>query len=177
MCALKKAVFLDRDGVLCEDTDYITSFEKLHIYPYAREAVEEIHKKGYLAIVVTNQSGVARGYLTEEMLNKLNSYLQEKTGVDAIYYCPHLPPEQEEIPPYRIHCTCRKPGAGMLQKAAAEHGIDLKASYMIGDRESDIRTGKAAGTGTVFVEGRECSEQPDFIVRNVLEFAKSIEIL
>ena len=75
MSALNKAVFLDRDGVLCEDTDYITSFEKLHIYPFAKKAVEQIHKKGYLVIVVTNQSGVARGYLTEEMLQKLNAYL------------------------------------------------------------------------------------------------------
>ena len=150
MSALNKAVFLDRDGVLCEDTDYITSFEKLHIYPFAKKAVEQIHKKGYLAIVVTNQSGVARGYLTEEMLQKLNAYLQKETGVDAIYYCPHLPPEQEEIPPYRIHCTCRKPNAGMLQQAAA-------------------------GTKTVFVKGRKCSEQPDFVVSNVWEFAKSIK--
>lgn len=150
MSALNKAVFLDRDGVLCEDTDYITSFEKLHIYPFAKKAVEQIHKKGYLAIVVTNQSGVARGYLAEEMLQKLNAYLQKETGVDAIYYCPHLPPEQEEIPPYRIHCTCRKPNAGMLQQAAA-------------------------GTRTVFVKGRECSEQPDFVVSNVWQFAKSIK--
>ena len=80
MSALKKAVFLDRDGVLCEDTDYITSFEKLHIYPFAKKAVEQIHKKGYLVIVVTNQSGVARGYLAEEMLQKLNAYLQTETG-------------------------------------------------------------------------------------------------
>lgn len=151
MSALKKAVFLDRDGVLCEDTDYITSFEKLHIYPFAKKAVEQIHKKGYLAIVVTNQSGVARGYLAEEMLQKLNAYLQKETGVDAIYYCPHLPPEQEEIPPYRIHCTCRKPNAGMLQQAAA-------------------------GTKTVFVKGRECSEQPDFVVSDVWEFAKNIKV-
>lgn len=151
MSALKKAVFLDRDGVLCEDTDYITSFEKLHIYPFAKKAVEQIHKKGYLVIVVTNQSGVARGYLAEEMLQKLNAYLQKETGVDAIYYCPHLPPEQEEIPPYRIHCTCRKPNAGMLQQAAA-------------------------GTKTVFVKGRECSEQPDFVVSDVWEFAKNIKV-
>lgn len=176
MSALKKAVFLDRDGVLCEDTDYITSFEKLHIYPFAKKAVEQIHKKGYLAIVVTNQSGVARGYLAEEMLQKLNAYLQKETGVDAIYYCPHLPPEQEEIPPYRIHCTCRKPNAGMLQQAAADHRIDLKSSYMVGDRESDIQTGKAAGTKTVFVKGRECSEQPDFVVSDVWEFAKNIKV-
>ena len=151
MSALNKAVFLDRDGVLCEDTDYITSFEKLHIYPFAKKAVEQIHKKGYLVIVVTNQSGVARGYLAEEMLQKLNAYLQKETGVDAIYYCPHLPPEQEEIPPYRIHCTCRKPNAGMLQQAAA-------------------------GTKTVFVKGRKCSEQPDFVVSNVWEFAKNIKV-
>ena len=77
---LKQSSFLDRDGVLCEDTDYITSFEKLHIYSFAKKAVEQIHKKGYLVIVVTNQSGVARGYLAEEMLQKLNAYLQKETG-------------------------------------------------------------------------------------------------
>lgn len=174
MSVLKKAVFLDRDGVLCEDTDYITSFEKLHIYSYAKEAVEQIHRKGYLAIVITNQSGVARGYLTEEMLFQLNSYLQKETGVDGVYYCPHLPPKQEEIPPYLVHCTCRKPDAGMLLQAAAEYGIDLSASYMVGDRESDIKAGKKAGTRTVFVKGRECEEESDLVVKDVLEFAKSI---
>ena len=76
----KQSSFFRPGRCLCEDTDYITSLEKLHIYPFAKKAVEQIHKKGYLAIVVTNQSGVARGYLTEEMLQKLNAYLQKETG-------------------------------------------------------------------------------------------------
>ena len=117
MSALKKAVFLDRDGVLCEDTDYITSFEKLHIYPFAKKAVEQIHKKGYLVIVVTNQSGVARGYLAEEMLQKLNAYLQKETGK-------------------------------VISKQAKRQ-----------ERK-----------------GRKCSEQPDFVVSDVWEFAKNIKV-
>jgi D-glycero-D-manno-heptose 1,7-bisphosphate phosphatase len=144
-----KAVFLDRDGVLCEDTDYITSFDKLHIFPFAKEAVELIHQKGCLAIVVSNQSAVARGMMTESTVQEINDFLQRETGVDAVYYCPHLPPCGEEKPPYRIVCSCRKPQAGMLLAAATEYGIDLGRSYMIGDRESDIEAGKNAGVKTI----------------------------
>ena len=98
----KKAVFLDRDGVICEDTDFVTGFDKLNVFPFAKEAIDIIHKKGYLAIVVSNQSGVARGYMTEDMVRKINDYIILQTGVDAIYYCPHLPPDGEIILPYRV---------------------------------------------------------------------------
>lgn len=168
-----KAVFLDRDGVLCEDTDYISSFKKFHIFEFAREAVELIHKKGYLAIVITNQSGIARGYFKEEMLINLNQHLKEVTGVDEVYYCPHLPPDKEEIPPYLIHCQCRKPHTGMIQKAAEDYQIDLSQSYMAGDRQSDIQTGKNAGLKTVFISGRENQLSSDYVCDTVLEFVKN----
>jgi D,D-heptose 1,7-bisphosphate phosphatase len=170
----KKAVFLDRDGVLCEDTDYITSMAKMHIFPFAKEAVERIHSKGYLVVVVTNQSAVARGMMTEETVRELNDFLRSQTGVDAVYYCPHLPPEREEEPPYRIICDCRKPGAGMLKRAAAEHQICLESSYMAGDRESDIRAGRKAGTKTIYIYGQKKeNSSADFAFSTVLDFAKS----
>jgi D-glycero-D-manno-heptose 1,7-bisphosphate phosphatase len=172
----RRAVFLDRDGVLCEDTDYVTSFEKLRIFPFAKEAVALIHQKGYLAIVVTNQSAVARGMMTEEQLAEINGFLQRETGVDAVYYCPHLPPEHEEIPPYRIHCHCRKPDIGMLKRAAGDYGIALEQSYMVGDRASDIATGQHAGTRTVFISGgKPANAEADFVCASVLAFAEQLK--
>lgn len=170
----RKAVFLDRDGVLCEDTDYVTSFEKMHIFDFAKDAIDLIHQKGYLAIVVTNQSGVARGMMSEEMVKKLNCHLIVKTGVDAVYYCPHLPPDKEEIFPYRIFCKCRKPGIGMIQRAEMEYAINLRESYMVGDRESDIQTGKSAGVKTVYISKNYDKSGAEFVYKNVWEFAWSL---
>lgn len=176
MCDLNRAVFLDRDGVLCEDTSYITSIEKMHIFSYTREAVEQIHQRKYLAIVVTNQSAVARGMMTEKALIELNWLFQKETGVDAVYYCPHLPPEQDEIKPYRIFCSCRKPGIGMLERAALEYLIDLKNSYMVGDRISDVETGKRAGAKTVYIShGLENEVEADFIYPTIIDFTKSLK--
>lgn len=167
----QKAVFLDRDGVVCEDTDYVTSFEKLKIYPYAKEAIKLIHQKGYLAIVITNQSGVARGMMTEETLQVLNHFLKLETGVDDIYYCPHLPPERKEVFPYRIKCNCRKPDTGLIEKAILEYHIDRDKSYMIGDRETDIIAGKKAGLKTVWIRSRHSTEMADKISDNLLDYA------
>ena len=135
---MNKAVFLDRDGVLCEDTDFVTGFDKLKIFSYAKKAIDIMHQKGYLAIVVSNQSGVARGMMTENTVREINRYITLQTGVDAVYYCPHLPPEGRSIPPYRIVCDCRKPKPGMILGAAKEYAIDLASSFMIGDRETDL---------------------------------------
>lgn len=171
----RKAVFLDRDGVLCEDTDYVTSFEKLKIFPFSKQAVDLIHQKGYLAIVVTNQSAVARGMMTEETLGQINEHLKKETGVDAVYCCPHLPPDRETIEPYRIICSCRKPSAGMLKQAAIDYGIDLKTSYMAGDRESDMQAGKDAGTKTVYISKDSTKKiDADFRYETILEFTENL---
>lgn len=168
----KKAVFLDRDGVLCEDTDYITCFEKMHLYEFAKEAVEQIHQKGYLAIVVTNQSGVARKMMSEDMVKQLNQYLMQETGVDAVYYCPHLPPEKEEISPYRVFCICRKPEIGMLLKAQQKYQLELQDCWMVGDRISDIQTGKKAGCKTCYITEQPKKEiQSDIQCKNLLKFS------
>lgn len=167
----KPAVFLDRDGVLTEERGYVASTEELRIFSYAGECVRQIHEKGYFAIIITNQSGVARGLFTEEQLLQMNVYLMRQTGVDAVYYCPHHP--EGKVEKYRKVCQCRKPGIGMIQEACREFGIDLAGSYMVGDRAGDILAGQNAGVKTILVEsgygtaGLECEVLPDYIVRDL----------
>lgn len=146
----KPAVFLDRDGVLTKEKSYVCSVEEMEIFPYAAECIHAIKAKGYYAIVITNQSGVARGYFTENELLKMNRYLQDATGVDTVYYCPHHP--EGSIAEYRKNCQCRKPDIGLLKKACADFNIDMNGSYMVGDRASDILTGQKAGLKTVLLE-------------------------
>lgn len=168
-----KAIFLDRDGVLCEDTNYITSFEKLHIFEYAKEAVSLMKSKKYKVIVITNQSAVARGMMSEALLQEINKYLIQETGVDAVYYCPHLPPEDKEIKPYRIACNCRKPQIGLIQEAMKDFEIDISQSFMVGDRLSDIQTGKKALLKTVYINENENEELGyDSYFKNIMQLAQ-----
>lgn len=176
MGVMKPAVFLDRDGVLTREKGYVISVKDIEIFSYAEECIAGIHKKGYYAIVVTNQSGVARGLFTEYSLKEMNAYLVEKTGVDAVYYCPHYP--QGKIEKYRCICDCRKPGTGLVDMACARFDIDIPKSYMVGDRAGDIRAGQKAGMKTVLLEsgygtaGLEEPVAPDYIcsdLRNVIE--------
>ena len=146
----KPAVFFDRNGVLTEEKSYVTCMGELNIFPYAAECVRKIHEKGYYAIVVTNQSGVARGLFTEDELKEMNAYLIGQTGADAVYYCPHHP--EGKVEAYRKQCRCRKPGTGMIERACREFAIDMEHSYMVGDRAGDIMAGKNAGLKTVLVE-------------------------
>lgn len=175
---MNKAIFLDRDGVICEDTDYITSFDKLHIFEFSKEAISLMHKKGYKVIVISNQSAIARGMMKESKLIQINDYIKERTGVDKIYYCPHLPPEKDEILPYRIHCSCRKPNIGMIEQAKKEFDIDLKSSYMVGDRKTDILAGKRAGLVTVYINNEENKKSridSDMIFDNIYNFSNAIK--
>lgn len=153
----KPVVFLDRDGVLTVEKSYVCTVEDLEIFPYIRECIEEIHKKGYLAIVLTNQSGIARGYFTEDTLLEMNSYLQRMTGVDAVYYCPHY--ENGTVERYAVSCKCRKPNIGMIEKACEDFDVDLSRSYMVGDRAGDILCGQRAGIRTVLMESGYGSER------------------
>lgn len=159
----KPAVFLDRDGVLTEEKGYITSLENLNIFPYASECVRQIHAKGYYAIVVTNQSAVARGMLSETELLKMNEYLIKRTGVDAVYYCPHHP--EGKVAEYKRKCSCRKPGVGMFEMADRDFGIDMQKSYMVGDRSSDIMAGQIAGIRTILLKsGYEMTKLEDGVI-------------
>lgn len=173
---IQPAVFLDRDGVLTREKSYVTASEQLEIFSYTAKCIAMIKKKGYLTIVITNQSGVARGLFSEEELIKMNQFLLKETGVDAIYYCPHY--EQGIIPKYTKPCSCRKPGIGMIELACKDFDIDLTKSYMVGDRASDILTGQRAGVKTILVESgygsSKLEEQvtPDYILDDLRDVAE-----
>lgn len=154
----QKAIFLDRDGVLNDDTEFIHRAEDLILYPDVPEAVRKINQSDYTSIVVTNQSVVARNLCSEEYLRVIHNKMETDLGkagawLDDIYYCPHHPDKgyPDENPEYKIECDCRKPKPGMLIQAAADYHIDLSKSWMIGDNERDIEAGHVAGCKIVGV--------------------------
>jgi D-glycero-D-manno-heptose 1,7-bisphosphate phosphatase len=161
------AVFLDRDGTINEDTGYVAHPSELAIYPWTAEALRLINQSGMKAIVVTNQSGVARGIYSEATLKQIHKRLEDEVRregarIDAIYYCPHHP--RHGSARYRLACECRKPQPGLLRKAAAEHCLDLSHSFVIGDKASDINLAASVGARGVLVLtgfGRETIERPD----------------
>ncbi len=174
----KPAIFLDRDGVLTKEKGYICSVKELDIYSYSSECVSKIKEKGYYAIVITNQSGVARGLFSEKTLNEIHTYLIRETGVDGVYYCPHHP--EGKIVDYSVICRCRKPETELLEMACEDFSIDLVNSYMVGDRASDIKLGQKKGIKTVLLETgygtarMEENVQPDYILQDLREFAEML---
>lgn len=148
------AVFLDRDGTINQEVGYIRELEKLVLIPGSGEAVARLNAMGIPVVVVTNQSGPARGFYPEAHVFALHDRLrfvlaEAGATVDAVYHCPHLP--EGVVPEYTQVCTCRKPAPGMLQRAALERGIDLQRSYMVGDKGVDVGAGRAAGCKTVLL--------------------------
>jgi D-glycero-D-manno-heptose 1,7-bisphosphate phosphatase len=145
----KRAVFLDRDGTINVEKEYLFRIEDFEFIEGAPEAIRRLREAGYLVVVVTNQSGVARGYFSLDDVEKLHRHLQQElarfgTAVDAFYVCPHHPRFGEE-------CDCRKGSPGMLLKAAEEHRIELGISYMVGDKAADIEAGQKAGCTSLLV--------------------------
>ncbi len=145
---MNKAVFFDRDGTLNEEDHYLHKIEDFKWIEGAIDAIKYCNDNGYLAIVITNQSGVARGYYPESDIMKLYNWMNDdlvKHGahLDGIYYCPHHP--NGKVKEYVIECDCRKPLPGMLFKAQKEQNIDLSASYLIGDGARDVECADAAG--------------------------------
>ncbi|MFZ3207467.1 MAG: D-glycero-beta-D-manno-heptose 1,7-bisphosphate 7-phosphatase [Geobacteraceae bacterium] len=143
-----RAVFLDRDGTINEEKGYLFRTEEFTFIPGAPEAIRLLKEAGFLVIVVTNQSGVGRGYYDEAAVDAIHRHLDRElaalgTGVDDYYYCPHHP--EHGIGPYKLECKCRKPLPGMLLQASVDHGIDLSSSYMIGDKLVDVTTCIKAG--------------------------------
>lgn len=169
-------IFLDRDGVLTVEKSYVCTVKDMDIFEYAAECIKQIHEKGYYAIVITNQSGVARGLFSENELKKMNAYLIQETGVDGVYYCPHHP--EGKVSEFSKYCNCRKPDTGLMQKACLDYNIDMSKSYMIGDRASDILAGQKAGLKTILLEtgyGTKRLEQSvtaDYIFKDLKEAVK-----
>jgi D-glycero-D-manno-heptose 1,7-bisphosphate phosphatase len=170
----KPAIFLDRDGTLNEGVGYVNHESRFRLFPWTVEAIRTIRDEGFLAVMVTNQSGVGRGYFSEEMLREIHADFQRLleaagTALDGIYYCPHRPDEG---------CECRKPKPGMLLRAAKDLGCDLSRSWMIGDNESDLKTAWSVGARAALVrtgdgegnldhQARKWPRQPDLVAANL----------
>jgi D-glycero-D-manno-heptose 1,7-bisphosphate phosphatase len=152
---LQPAVFLDRDGVLIEDVDLLVDPEKIRLLPGAPQALSRLKQHEFLLLVVSNQTVVARGLASETEVRQVHDLVTVQLraagapALDGFYFCPHHP--QATIASYRRDCTCRKPRPDLLLQAADEHGIDLAASFMVGDRLTDIIAGERAGCRTVQV--------------------------
>lgn len=152
---MKKAVFLDRDGVLNKELgDYVCKFEDFKVLEHNFPVLKELQSRGYLLIVITNQGGLAKGWYSEETLDRMHehlrkTYAEQGIHLTEVYYCRHHPE-------YNGKCLCRKPGYLMLEKAMARFGIDASLSYFIGDRERDVIAGEAAGVTGILID----SDQP-----------------
>jgi len=172
---MKKAAFLDRDGVInqrAREGEYTITWEEMHILPGAARAIELLNRAGYLVIVVTNQRCVAKGLISTSQLEDLHKRMYAQLArdggiIDAVYYCPH---------DFAPACDCRKPKPGMLLRAAREHDIDLAASWMIGDSARDTGAGKAAGTRTIRLhdDGDASDPNADVVAGSLLEAAQMI---
>lgn len=171
-----KAVFLDRDGVIVREVDRLHRLDQLRILPGAANAIRELNRLGYLAIVITNQAVVARGWITEAEVDEIHAVMIKRLGrrgakIDAVYYCPHHP--NANLKKYRLVCRCRKPNPGMILDALKKFKINPKGSFMVGDKTSDILAGKRAGLKTIMVStgygGKDglLKAKPDFVVRDL----------
>lgn len=159
----RSAVFLDRDGTLIEEVNYLARPDQVKLIPGAAEAVRRLNEMGVLVVVVTNQAGVARGYFPESRVAEVHAHLsallaRHGARIDAYYHCPHHP--TAGIGRYRVDCDCRKPKPGLLLTAAHDLGIDLSRSWMIGDKPCDAEAGRAAGCRTVLVRTGHGHELP-----------------
>ncbi len=145
----RRAVFIDRDDTIVQDVPYCSRPEDLKLFPGVGSSIRRLNEAGYLAVLVTNQSGIGRGYFDEETLDRIHEKLKKDLAadgarLDAIYFCPHRPDEG---------CGCRKPATGMLERAVRELGIDLRSSYVVGNSENDVAMGRKAGCRCIQVTG------------------------
>lgn len=178
-----KAILLDRDGVIVIDKHLISSVDMIELIPGVASAIKKLNTKGYLVIVITNQSVVARNLCSikdVEVINlKMVKLLKEEGAfIDAIYSCPHHPDKGffGENPDFKIKCNCRKPDIGMFTQAISDFNFDVKKSYLIGDQDRDIQFGKRAGLKTIHVQtGKDLNHcEADYDVKNLSEAVKSI---
>ncbi|NPA13215.1 MAG: D-glycero-beta-D-manno-heptose 1,7-bisphosphate 7-phosphatase [Aquificae bacterium] len=176
-----KAVFLDRDGVINEDYGYVHRIEDFHIYPEVFPALRKLQEAGYKLLIVTNQSGIAVGYYTEEDFHRITDHMlsvfeREGIKIDKVYYCPHHP---EGIKPeYTMECDCRKPNSGMIKQGIQEFNIDPSQSFLIGDKENDIKAAHKEGIKAALVktgQGKKYIQETtaDYIGENILDVVEN----
>jgi len=188
---MSAAIFLDRDGVLIEDVHLLTNPRDIRVLEGVPQALRSLKEAGFQLIVISNQTVVARGLITEQEVCTINAEMEhplEQAGgprLDGFYFCPHHP--NATLPAYRIACECRKPRPGLLLRAAREHNLDLSACFLVGDRITDIIAGARAGCRTVLVQTGKHQEppietvepldesvQPDYTCANLSEAARWI---
>jgi len=178
----RPAIFLDRDGTLSHEVGYVNHPSRFRLYPWSVGAVRAINQAGWLAVIVTNQAGVARGYFPEVVVDEVNGRLREAMAaggarLDGLYVCLHHPTVGE--PPYRHDCDCRKPRPGMLRRAEEELGADLSRSWVVGDRLGDLQLAWSVGAkGALVLSGYGLGEStylaprweraPDLVAENAL---------
>ncbi len=173
-CFLRPAVFLDRDGTICEEVGYLNHLSRFMMYPWAASSIRRLNEANLAVIVVTNQSGVSRGIFPESLVQQVHRQMAQELGnagarLDAVYYCTH---RRED------HCDCRKPLPGLLHRAAGEHGLDLERSFVVGDRYADVASAHAAGSRGILVltgygrgeyelHRQKWPQPPDFVAENL----------
>ncbi len=174
-------MFLDRDGTIMEDVDYLSSLDEIALFPWTIDALRLLHRAGFATIVVTNQSAVARGIVTEDFVRETHAVLDSRfaaggTCMDAYYFCGHHP--QAPLERYRVSCRCRKPAPGMIEASAADLRLDLSRSWMVGDRWIDVQAGNAASVRSILVrsgpaaplaESAPPGVRADAILNNLME--------
>jgi len=177
----RRAVFLDRDGTIAEEVGYANHISRFVVYPFAAAAIKRLNDAGMPVIVVTNQSGVARGFFPQSLVLEMHEKMAQELAaggahVDGMYYCPHIRDDG---------CSCRKPLPGMLEQAAREHDLEIRGSVLVSDRYNDIQMGHSAGCRTILVlsgYGRgeyqwnrpKWPRQPDHVVENL---ADAVEVI
>ena len=161
--AFERAVFLDRDGTIIEEVGYLDRPERVELFPWTIDAVRVLNRAGLAVVLVSNQSGVARGFFTEAVVDAVHQRMADLLNeggarIDAYYYCPHHP--DGKVPRYAQPCDCRKPGRGLVDRAVQELGIDPAKSFVVGDRWLDVALGRAVGAQSVLVRtGYGASEE------------------
>lgn len=170
----RPAVFLDRDGTIVQEVDHLHRVEDIKLFEFTEEALSSLKENNFLVIVVTNQSGIARGYFDESAMHSIHKELDRRYSglIDGFYFCPHGPDDG---------CDCRKPNVGMIRQAMSEFSVDLANSWMVGDKKSDIETGFAAGLSTALVltgygqtDLASLDRMPDIVASDLLEASRQI---
>jgi D-glycero-D-manno-heptose 1,7-bisphosphate phosphatase len=170
----RPAIFIDRDGTIIHDADYLSSINELEVFDFARESLSMLREKGYLIIVISNQSGIGRGMFDSAAVHAIHREINERLGgfIDAFYFCPHVPDDG---------CECRKPAIGLLRQATDDFDIDIPNSWVIGDKRSDVELGFNAGTATALVmtgygetELPRLERMPDLVAADLLAAARDI---